>query len=149
MKTIVVAFCFSIAYLAPPPAFGQQRPLVTEDPETIGAGRILIEAGFDYGADQLFPVSGLTGDLLRVPLIGISVGVSSIAEIQIDGGLYNRLKITAREPAPLSEVVDVSGDTTTDVEDSGPGHEGPAALRDRETAFPRIPIRHTPAEREQ
>ena len=43
-------------------------------------------------------VSGLRprGQLLRLPLIGVSVGVSSIAEIQIDGGLYNRLSITER-----------------------------------------------------
>ena len=38
-----------------------------------------------------------------VALIGVSVGLSSIAEIQIDGGLYNHLSITARDPgAPLS-----------------------------------------------
>ncbi len=29
------------------PAWAQQRPLVTEDPETIGAGNVLIEGGVD------------------------------------------------------------------------------------------------------
>lgn len=29
------------------PARAQQRPLVTEDPETIGAGRLLVEMGVD------------------------------------------------------------------------------------------------------
>ena len=61
--------------------YAQQRPLVTEDPETIGAGRVLIEGGLDYARDAEFPVSGLQGHLLRVPLIGVSIGVSSIAEI--------------------------------------------------------------------
>ena len=36
------------------------------------------------------------GNLLRLPLIGVSIGISSIAEIQIDGGFYNRLTITER-----------------------------------------------------
>jgi hypothetical protein len=95
----------------------QQRPLVTEDPETVGAGRVLVEAGVDYGSDVLFPVSGLRGNLFRFPLVGVSVGVSSIAEIQIDGGFYNRLSITERRPAPLAEMVTATGDSTSDVED--------------------------------
>ena len=32
-------------------AAAQQRPHVTEDPEPVGAGRILIESGFDYARD--------------------------------------------------------------------------------------------------
>lgn len=98
-------------------AAAQQRPLVTEDPETIGAGLVLLEAGLDYGFDQFFPVSGLTGDLMRFPLIGVSVGVSSIAEVQIDGGFYNRLKITGRRAAPLADMVTATGDSTKSVED--------------------------------
>ncbi len=77
-------------------AHAQQRPLVTEDPETIGAGRVLVEGGLDYSDDAEFPVSGLRGDLLRFPLVGASIGISSIAEIQIDGGFYNRLSISER-----------------------------------------------------
>jgi hypothetical protein len=99
------------------PVLAQQRPLVTEDPETIGAGRMLVEAGFDYGRDVEYPVSGLTGHLRRLPLIGISLGVGSIAEVQIDGGLGNRLSITERRAAPLSHMLDVSGDSTRHVED--------------------------------
>jgi hypothetical protein len=98
-------------------ADAQQRPLVTEDPETVGSGLVLLEAGFDHGQDIFYPVSGLTGNLLRVPTLGISFGVSSIAEIQIDGGLYNRLKVTDFDFAPLSSLVDFSGDTTSAFED--------------------------------
>jgi hypothetical protein len=102
----------------PSRAFAQQRPLITEDPETIGAGRVLVEAGFDYGHDVDYPASGLTGNLLRLPVVGVSVGISSIAEIQIDGGLYNRLSITDRDPrAPLVNLLTASGDSTSDVED--------------------------------
>ena len=107
----------ALMLLMPLAASAQQRPLVTEDPETIGAGRLLIEAGFDYGRGVAYPTSGLEGNLLRVPLIGVSFGVSSIAEIQIDGGLFNRLAITEREPAPLADMLTVTGDSTSDVED--------------------------------
>ena len=98
-------------------AFAQQRPLVTEDPETIGAGRMLVEGGIDYGRDVFYPASGLTGNLLRAPLIGLSFGLSSIAELQIDGGLYNHLEVTETRPAPLSDMLDYSGTSTSDVED--------------------------------
>jgi hypothetical protein len=98
-------------------AFAQQRPLVTEDPETVGAGRILIEGGFDYAREVEYPVSGLTGNLRRFPLIGISLGIGSVGEVQIDGGLYNHLSITDRRPAPLSHMLVVPGDSTWHVED--------------------------------
>jgi len=99
------------------PASAQQRPLVTEDPEVVGAGRVLLEGGIDYNLDILFPASGLTGNLLRAPLIGVSVGLSSIAELQIDGGLFNSLSVTDRRDAPLSGMLDFTGDSTSDVED--------------------------------
>ncbi|MGE0443745.1 MAG: hypothetical protein AB7P99_00850 [Vicinamibacterales bacterium] len=112
MKLLACAFV-----LIPALAFGQQRPLVTEDPETIGAERVLIEAGFDHVRAAEFPVSGLKGNLTRFPLIGISFGIGDIGEVQIDGGLYNRLSITDRRMAPLSHVVTATGDSTADVED--------------------------------
>ena len=116
LTVTVAAFALACALL-PTRAFAQQRPLVTEDPETIGTGRILVEGGLDYAGDVVYPASGLEGTLLRFPLIGFSIGVSSIAEIQLDGGLYNRLSITSRHPAPLAHVVTASGTTTSDVED--------------------------------
>jgi hypothetical protein len=98
-------------------AFAQQRPLVTEDPETIGAGRLLLESGLDLEWDVFYPVSGLSGDRFAVPTIGVSIGLSSIAEIQIDGGFYQRLSVTDRQTAPLSGVLDFTDDDTSDVED--------------------------------
>ena len=98
-------------------AYAQQRPLITEDPEVIGAGRILIEGGIDGAHDVHYPLSGLEGNLWRVPVLGVSFGISSIAELQIDGGPYNHLSITKRSPAPLSNLVKVTGAATSDVED--------------------------------
>ncbi len=116
-------------------ASAQQRPLVTEDPETIGTGNILIEGGFDSHHEVVYPASGLTGDLLRLPTVGVSFGFSSILELQIDGGFYNRLNITSIEPAPLSDKLELTGDETHDIEDivvatkirvvsEGPGRPG-------------------------
>jgi hypothetical protein len=101
------------------PVAAQQRPLVTEDPEVIGSGLVLLEGGFDYSRDILFPASGLQGNLLRAPTLGVSFGISSIAELQIDGGLYNRLAVKNRDvgPAPLAGQLNFTGDNTHAVED--------------------------------
>lgn len=98
-------------------AAAQQRPLLTEDPEVVGSGLVLIEGGFDYGRDILYPVSGLKGNLLRIPILGVSVGLGPIVELQLDGGPYNKLSITNRLQAPLSGAVTATGDSTHDVED--------------------------------
>ncbi len=111
----------AVVALAAAPAAAQQRPLTTEDPETVGEGRLLIEGGFDYGRGVDFPVSGLEGNLLRLPLIGISLGVGKIAEIQMDGGLRNRLAITGRNQGPLTHMLRVDGSTTSDFEDMSIG----------------------------
>ena len=109
-----------VVILFPAAALAQQRPLVTEDPETIGAGRILVEGGIDYSWDVEYPASGFEGNLFRTSLLGVSVGISSIAEIQIDGGFHNHLNITKRDPtAPLyDQVTEAPGDTAGDVEDT-------------------------------
>lgn len=103
--------------LAAAPAFAQSRPLVTEDPETVPAGYMLVEAGLDHLRDVFYPVSGLKGNLWRIGTAGLGFGVSSIAEIQFDGGLRNRLQITSRDPAPLSGMTVITGLSTSDVED--------------------------------
>lgn len=119
MTRRIVGIAVALTLIAAAPAAAQQRPLVTEDPEVIGAGLVLLEGGFDYSRDILYPVSGLQGNLLRVPTLGVSFGISSIAELQIDGGIYNKLSITHRGvgPAPLAGQLNFTGDTTHAVED--------------------------------
>jgi len=114
MRTFLVSVLIS---LAAGTASAQQRPLVTEDPETIGAGRLLVEGGIEYDRDVVYPVSGLQGHLLRVPIGGLSIGVSSIAEIQIDQVSFQRLEITSRQNAPLSDLVTANGSSASDSED--------------------------------
>ncbi|MPY88118.1 MAG: hypothetical protein GEU99_09360 [Luteitalea sp.] len=100
------------------PGAAQQRPLVTEDPETIGSGNILIEAGADYGRDVFYPASGLTGNRLRLPTLGLSIGLSSIAELQFDTGPHTRLSITEREDAPFTNDLEIDGTSTRSFDDT-------------------------------
>jgi hypothetical protein len=114
LSTAIVAIALLVL---PSVARGQQRPLLTEDPETVNAGLVLVEGGVDVQRSLFYPVSGLEGDLLRAPTLGVSVGIGSVAELQLDGGFYNRLRIKRRTPAPLSNQLEIDGDETTDVED--------------------------------
>ena len=45
-----------------------------------------VRGGLRLPDQDVLPVSGLTGNLSRIGTIGFSFGVSSIAEIQLDGG---------------------------------------------------------------
>jgi len=99
-------------------ARAQSRPLATEDPETVGAGQLLLEGGVDYTQDTVYPASGLKGNLWRIGMFGLSIGVSSIAEIQLDGGLRDSFAIKSTFPAPLSGMLTVTGDHTGDFPDA-------------------------------
>lgn len=117
-RSLMVVVTAALVAGFPLRASGQQRPLVTEDPETIGEGNVLLEGGIDFLRDQPYPVSGLEGNLLRFPVLGVSFGISSFAEIQVDGGLYSRLSINERDPdAPLAGMVTATGDSTSSFED--------------------------------
>lgn len=113
LKVCVLAVMLGMAATAS----AQSRPLVTEDPETVGPGQILLEGGVDFAKEAFYPASGLQGTLWRLGTFGLSFGVSSIAEIQLDGGVRNRLAITNRFAAPLENMLEVAGDSTSDVED--------------------------------
>jgi hypothetical protein len=97
----------------------QQRPLVTEDPETIGSGRILLEGGFTLDTDQTNSANGLKGDVARFGSFGVSVGISPSAEVQIDGGLIQRLTVSERVPnSPLAASTTLlAGDRVSGIED--------------------------------
>lgn len=110
MKRLVpgVLACLALAL----PAAAQQRPLVTQDPEPIGAGRILVQAGIDGSHDAQEPAYGLKGNLWQVPTLGVSIGLSSIAELQIDGTAYQQMTVTSRTPAALTPLLTFAGDST-------------------------------------
>jgi hypothetical protein len=97
-------------------AHAQQRPLVTEDPEPIGAGRILIEAGMLHLRGVQYPLFGLEGNRTHLPAVGVSIGLGSIVELQIDGGV-SLFHVTARRPGPLGFALNITGDSVRSVDD--------------------------------
>jgi hypothetical protein len=82
----------------------QQRPLITEDVDIIPPGTVRIETGLDFLQGAKFPVSGLTGDLSRIGVIGINIGFAPNVEFQIEGVAQNFLSINTRgaSAVPLS-----------------------------------------------
>ena len=77
-------------------ARAQQRPLITEDVDVLEPGTLRVEVGIDFMQDAKFPVSGLTGDLTRVGVIGFHVGLSPNVEFSIEGVAQNFLSINTR-----------------------------------------------------
>lgn len=106
-----------VACLVPPGAgYAQQRPLVTEDPETIGTHRVLLEGGIELDSDQSNAAYGVKGDITHIAIFGVSVGLSPNVEVQVDGGLIQRLTVTERTAlSPLNALV--VGNSTSGVED--------------------------------
>ncbi len=111
-SVLVIGLAWSIA-LGARPASAQSRPLATEDPEVVGPGQILFEAGLDYGQGMFLPASGLSGNLWRVGSFGFHFGVSSIAEIELKGGLRDVFSITSRTSAPLSSMLTIAPTATS------------------------------------
>lgn len=93
----------------------QQRPLLTEDVDIIPPGTMRIEAGVDFLQGARFSASGLTGDLTRVGVIGISIGFAPNVEFQIEGVAQNFLSINSRGasaiPLSLASGVNSTNDT--------------------------------------
>ena len=98
-------------------AGAQQRPLLTEDVDIIPPGTLRIEAGIDFVQDARFPLSGLTGDLTRVGVIGVNIGLSPNVEFQIDGVVQNVLSVNSVTVPPPIPLELASGNSTNDTGD--------------------------------
>lgn len=118
IKSIAVSVAaVAFALCAAPVAWGQQRPLLTEDVDIIPPGSLRIEAGVDFVQKARFPVSGLTGDLTRAGVIGISIGLAPNVEVQIEGVAQNFLSINSRGPSTIPLGVAAGANSTNDVGD--------------------------------
>ncbi|HUP00854.1 MAG TPA: hypothetical protein VM737_04955 [Gemmatimonadota bacterium] len=116
MRRLPVMASLSLLLFLASTALAQQRPLRTEDPEPVPAGHVRAQAGVDGLRDMSFPVSGLRGDLVRLPYLELGFGLGEIAEFQLASG-FNLFRVDEVRPAPLSDDLDFTGDTTTDIED--------------------------------
>jgi hypothetical protein len=97
----------------------QTLPTPTQDPAPVGAGKVFLSLGESYSRADVYPVSGLTGNLVQSGLLDVRVGISSIADVELTGGVNNHLNIATRDPlAPDASLLTVKGTTTNDVEDA-------------------------------
>lgn len=92
--------------------FAQQRPLLTDDAELLPPGRVRIEVGVEFLQGKKYPLSGLEGDLTRIGVAGIQVGVGEYAEFRISGVVQDVLSITKRTEPVVAPTID--GDSTND-----------------------------------
>lgn len=95
----------------------QQRPLVTQEVETIASGELLVQFGFEFLQGVRFPLAGLEGDVTRVGVVAFQFGVSPRVEIQFDGTIRNFLAVSDQQPAFVAPILSQGGSSTDDVGD--------------------------------
>src|SRR5262245_15061737 len=100
-KTVRLTLAFVVALGCGLITQAQQRPLLTEDVDIIPPGTIRIEGGIDFMQDAKFTVSGIKGDLTRVGVIGVNIGMGPNIEFQIEGVAQNVVSINSRGPSAI------------------------------------------------
>jgi hypothetical protein len=95
-NTLLTLELIAYAAFAIPLALAQDRPLRTVDTETVPAGTLRTEIGFDFLQDVGFPVSGLRGDETSVGVLDLRMGVGKIVEVQVEGAIQNFLDVKSR-----------------------------------------------------
>jgi hypothetical protein len=94
---------------------GQQRPLLTEDVDTVPSGAVRISAGVDFIQDAKFSLSGLKGDLTRVGNLTVSVGLNSNVQFEVEGTLQNFVAINSMQnPSPIPLSIAPGANSTND-----------------------------------
>jgi hypothetical protein len=111
LASLLLLLCSAIAT-------AQQKPLLTEDVDSIKPGVIRIETGFEFLQDQRFPLSGLRGDLTRLGDTRLSFGLAPNVEFQVEWTLQNFLSIKSRGVTPLSLKLGANGNDTNDFGDA-------------------------------
>jgi hypothetical protein len=91
-RGMLLTICLSF----PMTLYAQQRPLKTDDAEILQMGRVRVELGVEFLQGQRYSLSGLQGDLTRLGVAGIQVGVGEYAEFQISGVFQDYLSISSR-----------------------------------------------------
>jgi hypothetical protein len=93
-------------------AQGQQRPLKTDDAEILETGRVRAGFGVEFLQDQRYSLSGLRGDLIRLGVSSIHIGVGEYAEFQLSGVVQDFLSVSSRTEPVIPP--NFSGDSTND-----------------------------------
>src|SRR5215510_2806756 len=93
------AVTFLLLFLIQISANAQQRPLITEEVQTVKPGEVRFELGFELLQDKDFQLSGLNGDLSRLGVMALTVGLASNVEFELGGVVQNYLSITRQYQA--------------------------------------------------
>jgi hypothetical protein len=104
-----------VCLLWPWAALGQQRPLRTDDAEILDTGRVRIGFGVEFLQGQRYSLSGLQGDLTRLGVSSIQVGVGEYAEFQISGVVQDFLSVSSRTEPVIPH--SFAGNSTNDFGD--------------------------------
>ncbi len=107
---------FFVCLAIPWSASGQQRPLRTDDAELLKTGWVRAEFGVEFLQDQHYSLSGIRGDLTRLGVSSIQVGVGDYAEFKISGVMQDFLSVsssTGQPPIPPK----FTGSSTSDFGD--------------------------------
>jgi hypothetical protein len=107
---------FFIASFAAP-AHAQQRPLLTEDVDIIKPGVIRIESSIELLQNQMFPLSGLRGDVTKLADTRLSFGMAPNIEFQIEWTAQNFLSIDRRGTSAIALKLGANDSDTNDVGD--------------------------------
>ena len=99
------------------PLRAQERPLTTETLDIRPPGDMLIQFGFEFLQDARFPQSGLWGDLTRVGVVDVHIGVSRAAEIEIQGAIRQFLSVSEQTSAFITPTLSRAGTSTSDFGD--------------------------------
>ncbi len=86
----------------------------TPEAETVPAGVLRAQVGFDFLQDVSYPVSGLSGDLTSVGVLNLRMGVGRIVEVQLQGAVQNFLDVR-KQVASLTPIVLTGPNSTHDV----------------------------------
>lgn len=90
----------------------EQRPLRTDNADILETGRVRIGFGVEFLQDQRYSLSGLRGDLIRLGVSSIDIGVGEYAEFQISGVVRDFLSVSERSEPVIPPAF--SGDSTND-----------------------------------
>jgi hypothetical protein len=111
------AFALVFFFALAQSASAQQRPLITEDVDIIPPGSMRIQAGIDFMQGATYTASGLTGDLTRVGVLGVTIGFAPNVEFQIEGVAQNFLSINSRSASAYPLSISPTANSTNDTGD--------------------------------
>jgi hypothetical protein len=108
---VLLAFCLIVSEAG----HAQERPLRTDEAEILKTGRVRADIGIEFLQRQRYSLSGLQGDLTRMGVSSIHVGVGEYAEFQISGVLRDVLSVSSRTDPIIPPKF--SGNSTSDFGD--------------------------------